>query len=185
MLIQETGVCFLKNKEIGVPEYAYDFIPQNNNLYNTRSSEDVATFYCRTDIFQYSFFPSTSVERNKCVKNIRQSKSILSFQISLLKVCRPTLKPIYNIHNPICLKLLTRLGLSHLHEHKSNHNFQDSVCSYSLELESPSLFSANIRKTVYNDMQFFDENTFNRSDNEENYFFMALVNLNSVITNLF
>ena len=34
-------------------------------------------------------------------------------------------------------------------------------------------------------MQFFDENTFNRSDNEENYFFMALVNLNSVITNLF
>ena len=49
MLIKET-VCFFKNKETGVPEYAYDFIPQNN-LYNTRSSEDVATFYCRTDIF--------------------------------------------------------------------------------------------------------------------------------------
>ena len=34
-------------------------------------------------------------------------------------------------------------------------------------------------------MQFFDENTFNPSDNKKNYFFMALVNLNSVMTILF
>ena len=34
-----------------------------------------------------------------------------------------------NVHNPHGIKLLTRLqvGLSHLHEHKLRHNFQDSL----------------------------------------------------------
>ena len=50
-------------------------------------------------------------------------------------------KPIYNIHNPIGIKFLTRLclGPSHLREHKFNHNFEDCInplCSCSLESES-------------------------------------------------
>ena len=53
--------------------------------------------------------------------------------------------PLYNIHNPSGIKLLTRLrsGLSHLNEHKFNHNFDDCVnpfCTCSLELESTSHF---------------------------------------------
>ena len=54
---------------------------------------------------------------------------MLSFRNALLKIGRPTLKPVYNILDPNGLKLLTRLklGLSHLNEHKSNHNFKECV----------------------------------------------------------
>ena len=39
------------------------------------------------------------------------------------------LNSIYNIHNPLVAKYLTRLriGFSHLKEHKFKHNFEDSV----------------------------------------------------------
>ena len=47
---------FFKLKTSGLPEYLFDLIPQNNHLYNTRSLEDVTTFYSRTDAFKYSFF---------------------------------------------------------------------------------------------------------------------------------
>ena len=69
-------------------------------------------FYSRTDVYKYSFFPYTILEWNKLYKNIQQW---------------PTPKPVYNIHNPTGLKLLTRLtlGLSHLNEHSFNHNLRD------------------------------------------------------------
>ena len=36
---------------------------------------------------------------------------------------------IYNIHDPMAIKYLTRLrlGLSHLNDHKFRHNFQDCL----------------------------------------------------------
>ena len=48
---------------------------------------------------------------------------------------------IYNIHNPLGVKYLTRLriGFSHLKEHKFKHNFQDSIdptCSCSSGIET-------------------------------------------------
>ena len=43
-------------KEICVLRYLFDHVPETDHLYNTRSSEDVRTFYRRTDAFQYSFF---------------------------------------------------------------------------------------------------------------------------------
>ena len=120
---------FFKLKTSGLPEYLFDLIPQNNHLYNTRSLEDVTTFYSRTDAFKYSFFPSTILEWNKLERKIRQSSTLLTFRNSLLKIGRPVPKPVYNIHNPNGINLLTRLrlGLSHLNEHKFNHNFKDCV----------------------------------------------------------
>ena len=56
---------FFKLKASGLPEYLFDFIPQNNHLCNTHFLEDVTTFYSRTDAFKYSFFPSTILECNK------------------------------------------------------------------------------------------------------------------------
>ena len=90
---------------------------------------------------------------------------------------RPTPKPIYNIQNPNGLKLLTRLrlGLSHLNEHKFNHNFKDCVnplCSCSLEVESvPHFFLhchyfTDIQKTLFHELQAVDKNILNQSDNE-------------------
>ena len=79
-------------------------IPRRNQ-YNTRSTEDVTTFYCRTDVFKYSSFPYTILEWNKFDVWIRKSEFFLSFRNSLLKIGRPTVKPTNNIHNPNGLTL--------------------------------------------------------------------------------
>lgn len=53
---------------------------------------------------------------NKLDVTIRRSEFLQSFKRFLLKLDRPSAKPTYNIHNPIALKVLTRLrlDLSHL-----------------------------------------------------------------------
>ena len=90
---------------------------------------------------------------------------------------RPTPKPIYYIHNPNGLKLLTRLRLriSYLNEHKFNHNFNECVnllCSCSLEVQSaPHFFLLchhfiDIRKTLFHELQPVNKNILHQSDNE-------------------
>ena len=46
----------------------------------------------------------------------------MTFQNALIKIGKPIPKPIYNVHNPVGLKLLTRLriGFSHLDQHTSS-----------------------------------------------------------------
>ena len=152
-------------------------IPQSNHQYNTRSIENVETFYCRTDVFKYSYFPHTILEWNKLDMQIGRSGYFLSFKNSLLNIGRPTAKPTCKIDNPIGLKLLTRsrLGLSHINEHIFKHNFQDCVnplCSCSLEIESLSHFFlhchhfTNIPATVLDDLQSVDRSIPSFSDNE-------------------
>ena len=77
---------FFKIKTMGQPEYLFDIIPKTNHLYNPRLSKDVTTFYSRTDVFNYSFFPSTIADSNKLDKRIRQSTTMLFFKNALLKV---------------------------------------------------------------------------------------------------
>ena len=130
---------FFKIVKHGLPEYLFNLIPQSNHQYNTRTTEDIITFYCRTDIFKYSFFPATIMEWNKLDVKLRKFDSLPYFRNALLNVGRPTAKPVYKIHNPIGLKLLTRLrlGLSRLNEHKFKHNLQDCInplCTCSLEI---------------------------------------------------
>ena len=90
---------------------------------------------------QIFFFPYTIVEWNKLDFDLRNAKAILIFRNSFLRTCRPVQNSIYKIHDPLGIKLLTRLrlGLSHLNEHRFKHNFQDCLnplCSCSLEVES-------------------------------------------------
>ena len=117
------------------------------------------------------------MEHMEHIRKIRQSSTLLTFRNSLLKTGRPTPKPVYNIHNPNALKLLTRLrlGLSHLNEHKFNHNFKGCVnplCSCSLEVESvPNFFLhchyfIDIRKTLFHELQSVNKNILTQSDNE-------------------
>ena len=100
-----------------------------------------------------------------------------SYRNSLLKTGRPTPKLIYNIHNPTSLKMLItlRFRLSHLNEHKFNHNVRDSVnplypCS--LEVQSCSNFFLQchyhtyIRKILFHELQSVDGSILNRSDTE-------------------
>ena len=98
------------------------------------------TYYCRTDLFKYSFFPYTLVEWNKLDITLRNTKSYLIFRNSLLKIGRPIQNSIFKILDPLGIKFLTRLklGRSHLNEHRFRHNFQDClnpICSCSLEVE--------------------------------------------------
>ena len=86
----------------------------------------------------------TIIEWNKLDLDVHKSKSYAIFQNTLLKLGRPNPNAIYNINNPVGLKLLTRLrlGLSHLDEHRFNHNFQNCInplCHCSLEIESTSV----------------------------------------------
>ena len=62
----------------------------------------------------------------------------------LLNFIRPCANSIFNIHNPLGIKLLTRLrlGLSPLHEHKLWHCLQDTLnhlCECAVDIESTML----------------------------------------------
>ena len=62
---------------------------------------------------------------NKLEPEIRNLPSLSLFKKSLTQLYRPNPKPVFNLHNPYGIKLLSRLrlGLSHLNEHLSRHKF--------------------------------------------------------------
>ena len=144
------------------------------DFYKTRNSEDITTFQSRTEIFKFSFFPWSVVEWNKLDLKIRNS-SYLVFRNYLLKRIRKLAAPVYNIHNPLGLKLLTRprFGLSHLNEHRFNHNFEsclNPLCTCSLEVESITHFFLNchhfniVRITLNNSLKGIDKDIPKLSD---------------------
>ena len=137
---------------------------------------DIGTYQCRTDAFKFSFFPWTITECNKIDIKIQNSPYSV-FRNNLLNEIRPKPSPLYNFHNPSGIKLLTRLrfGLSHMNEHKFNHNFDDCVnsfCMCSLEPESLSHFFLHchhynaIQSILFEDLNSVDKNLFKLSDNE-------------------
>ena len=124
-------LCTLyKIKTTGLPPYLNNMLPKVTHHYQTRNSEDLATYQTRTNIFKYSFFPYSIMEWNKLSSSTCNSTYPV-FRNHLLKIIWPVSNPVYNIQNYIGLKLLTRLrlGLSHLNEHRFNHNFKNvSIC---------------------------------------------------------
>ena len=164
----QTFLVFLYNQNFWTSIYLSDLTSSGFHSYNTRNSEDVVTYHCRTDIFKYSFFPWTILEWNKLDLTLHKS-SYKVFRNSLLKMICPSPNPVYDIHNPLGLCLLTRLrlGLSHLNEHKFNHNFKNCVnplCTCSLEIESASHFFLhcdhynNITSILLNELKSLDRN---------------------------
>ena len=96
-------------------------------------------------IFCELFLPYTIKEWNNLSPEVRKSVSYEVFKNSLLKFIRPSPKSLCKVSDSLGIKLLTRLrlGLSHLREHKFNHNFQDTInplCPCSLESESTTHF---------------------------------------------
>ena len=86
----------------------------------------------------------------------RSCRSYESFGKALLNVIRPRENKIFNIHDLVGIKLLTRLrlGLSHLREHKCQHNFEDTLnplCSCSIEAETTLHFF--LRCQFFNDIR--------------------------------
>ena len=131
--------CMFKIMNEQAPHYLINLIPKCNQSIRTRNSH-IPTFYCRTDCFKYSFFPSTLRDWFNLDEFIRSAESISIFKNRLLSLIRPVQSSVFNIFDPKGLKLLTRLRLefSHLNEHRFRHNFESCVnplCSCSLTTE--------------------------------------------------
>ena len=127
------------------------------------------------DYYGNSFFPYCVNQWNALSPAIRNATSFGSFKTSLLQFIRPSRSKVYDIHDPVGLKLLTRLrlGLSHLREHKFRHNFQDTLnplCSCSLEPETVNHFLlhcpfyANQRKSLLDNIFDLDERISNLTE---------------------
>ena len=71
---------FFKVKTSGKPEYLLNLIPTGQNSYNTRSLNQIETYYCRTDTFKNSFLKKKQLDLD-----IRKSKSYAIFRNTLLK----------------------------------------------------------------------------------------------------
>ena len=124
------------------PNYLTNLILKCNQPVRTRTNH-ISTFHCRTDCFKNSFFPSTLSDWFNLDITIRNSESIAVFKSRLLSFILPIANNVYNIFDPVGLKLLTRLriGFSDLNEHRFRHNFQDCMnplCSCSLDIEDTS-----------------------------------------------
>ena len=128
------GACPLYLRML-LPPKQLSHRPGNGDLYRN--------YKVRTDYFKNSFFPFCIEAWNNLGENLRNSPLISLFKNDLLAFIRPKMCPVFNTHDPIGIKLLTRLrvNFSHLREHKFRHNFRDTVnplCSCGLETESTS-----------------------------------------------
>ena len=147
-------VLFFNIVQGNSPNYLRSYLPDVHTSRNTTRTHLFKRFKPSTDYFENSFFPYCTNEWNKLEKEVRQLSTISLFKKSLIKVKRPKRSPVYKILDAQGLKLLTRLrvNMSHLREHKFNHNFQDTInplCSCMLETESTSHFL--LRCSFYSD----------------------------------
>ena len=106
--------------------------------------DNVTKYQCRTEAFKSSFFPWTITEWNSLDLQIR-NLSYTDFRKQFIDELRPVPNSVFNIHNPIGVKLLARLrlGLSHLNEHRFNYRLQNCTyqqCICSSENESTTHF---------------------------------------------
>ena len=58
-----------------IPKYLHELLPTESHTCNTRNIENVETYYCRTDLFKYSFFSYVIAEWYKLDINLRNAKS--------------------------------------------------------------------------------------------------------------
>ena len=158
----------------GLPTYLFSLIPKSTDDYQTRTSVNIPTCQCRTDTFKHPFFPWTIVTWSKIHPGIPNA-SLTVFKKHVLKEIHPDPHLFYNICYPNGLKLLTRLrlGLSHLNEHRFNHNFKNCInpfCTCSLEVDSTSHFFLHchyydsIRHIMFNELCEVGVNLPNASD---------------------
>ena len=128
-----------------LPSYLFNLIPKFNRVHNTRLSYNIPPIKVGHDYIKNSFFTSALSEWNQLNLNIRNSASLNTFKKKLLNLTRSCAISIFDIHNLLGIKLLARLrlGLSHLHEHKFKHCFQDTLnplCECDKDIESTMHF---------------------------------------------
>ena len=122
-------VYFFNIVHLTSPKYLSDLLPEKRRLLNPQRSELFIEFFSHSAFFDSSFFPFCVKTWNKLSSELRNSSSVSIFKKALLNYYRPKECSIFNIFDPVGLKLLTRLrvNLSHLREHKFRHNFLDTL----------------------------------------------------------
>ena len=117
---------FLKIYKNQSPKQLSDIILQSSCQYITRNAHNIPHVNVKHKFFKNSYF-STIIEWNKLGSNIRNSEILNIFQF-----IRLITNSIFGCHNPIGVKLHTRLrlGLSHLCKDKLKHGFQDTFISF-------------------------------------------------------
>ena len=141
-LVQK-AMLLLQILQIWRSQYLFKLVPLRHSPYTTRNTENIALFKTKHNFFKNSFFRSAVIEWNSVDHNIRNVRSFSAFKNNILKFIRPTPKSVFNCENHRGIKHITRLhvGLSHLHEHKFKHSFQDIVnpiwsCGFDVESTS-------------------------------------------------
>ena len=132
--------CFYKIFNETSSSYLFNLIPNFNMFHNARLTYNIPPIKVRHNYFKNSFFSSAITEWNRLDLNIRSSVSLNTFK-NLLNFIQPFGNSIFDIHNPLGIKLLTRLrlGLNHLHEHKFTHSFQYTLKWYTYANEAKIL----------------------------------------------
>ena len=114
---------------------------------------------------------------NKHDLNIRNSTSLNTFKNKLVNFVRPFANSIFDIINPLGIKLLRRLcqGLSHLHEHKFRHCFQGTLirlCTFGKDIESTMHFFLHCtsflipRQILFQKIRNIDDNILSQSETQ-------------------
>ena len=80
-------------------------------MYKIKHKNSVPPFNVKHDYFKDSSFPSTVIELNKLVSNIRNSESLALFQKRILAFIRPFANSTFQSHKPKDLKLISSLRL--------------------------------------------------------------------------
>ena len=117
---------FFVLKKQRTPQYLFNEIPNERQLsYNIRNPRVYDQNIVRTNRFATTYFQNTFMEWNKLDNEVIHSISIVQFKNKLLPIIRPMGNSIYNIHDVIGVRYLTKLRLqfSALNEHKFRHNF--------------------------------------------------------------
>ena len=176
-----------KNKS---PKYLFNNIPTVRSTYRTRNIDNIPQFNIKHTFFRNSYFLSIVTEWNNLGKSIRDSESFSVFNKNILKFIRPSPNSILNCHNSKGVKLLTRLrlGLSHLHDHKFKHSFQDSlnpICNYGTDVETTTLYLLHCplfsdeRLILINNIRNIDNHVLNlnNSNNFQKCYYLVTLSL--------
>ena len=98
-----------------------------------------------TDRFSHTYFQNCVREWNQLDQSIRNCPTISGFKLQLVRLVRPTKKPIFGAHDIEGVRLLTRLRVqfSDLREHIFRHKFHCSnpmcLCQTGIEDNEHSL----------------------------------------------
>ena len=115
-----------------LPAYLKNELPRPApNPYHTRHHRST-WISTRTNKYNHSFFPHSVNAWGNLSNLIKASPSPNIFKKRYMDFYRIKPNSIFRIHNPVGIKLLTRLrvGLSHLRQHKFNHHFNDTDSPY-------------------------------------------------------